>query len=224
VPRENAAERRRAAVAEKDSAPATFSQAAKSMNYQNRIVRYGEETADQLLANPFNWRIHTQVQQDVADAVLDEIGIIQNVIVNEATSHVIDGHMRIVLAMRRDDKHPLPITYVNLSDDEEKRALATFDSIGALATRDEAKVKELIAAQTPEPERLRVLFSANLSAERVKAKIREQQDSHGSSGDFTKDNVILIVEVTDKDAGTALMDRLTDEGYTARLVSAKRGG
>lgn len=195
-----------------------------SKHYQNRIVRYGEETADQLLANPYNWRVHTQVQQDVADAAFEEIGIIQNVIVNEASGHVIDGHMRILLAMKRADNHPLPITYVNLSEDEERRALATFDSIGALAGRDESKVKELIAAQSPEPAALHVLFSANLSAERVKARVRELAEQSGSSGDFTKDNVIVIVEVADKEAGVSLMEKLVDDGYTARVVSARKGG
>jgi hypothetical protein len=193
------------------------------VDYDNRIVRYGSETADQLLANPFNWRIHTQMQQDVADAVLNEVGIIQNLIVNEATGHLIDGHMRVLLAMRRNDQHPLPITYVNLSADEEKRALATFDSIGALAVRDEAKVKELIAAQSQEPAALRPLFDANLSAERIKQAMRDDAEG-GRSGDYTKTSTIVIVEVADVDAARELVDRLVGEGFTARATSARKGG
>jgi hypothetical protein len=190
-------------------------------DYVSRIVGYGEESADQLLANPFNWRIHTQVQQQAADAVLDEIGIIQNIIVNQTTGHVVDGHMRILLAMRRRDDHPLPVTYVRLSEDEEYRALATFDAIGALAGRDDQKVKELIAAQSQEPDALRFLFAANLNAEAIRAKIRQQRLDAGASGDFSKDSEIVIVETTDHNDAVALMERLVDEGRTARVVSAR---
>jgi hypothetical protein len=224
--REKAAGSSRAAGAHQGAAPAAAGQktsGAKVTEYKNRIVAYGEETADQLLANPYNWRIHTQMQQQAMDAVLDEVGIVQNVIVNQTTGHVLDGHMRIDRAMRKHEQHPLPVTYVRLSEDEERRVLATFDSIGALAGRDEAKAKELIAAQSPEPDALRVLFSANLSAERVKAKVRELQESQGRSGDFSKDKLIVIVEVDDKPAGEALMERLVEDGYTARIVSSSFG-
>jgi hypothetical protein len=161
------------------------------------------------------------VQQQAADAVLDEIGIIQNIIVNQTTGHVVDGHMRILLAMRRRDDHPLPVTYVRLSEDEEYRALATFDAIGALAGRDDQKVKELIAAQSQEPDALRFLFAANLNAEAIRAKIRQQRLDAGASGDFSKDSEIVIVETTDHNDAVALMERLVDEGRTARVVSAR---
>jgi hypothetical protein len=111
--------------------------------WQNRIVGYGEESPDQLLANPQNFRTHPRHQQDALAGVLSEIGVVQNVIVNERTGHVVDGHLRISLAMR-DGIPTIPVTYVDLSPAEEATILATLDPISALATADAEKLRELL--------------------------------------------------------------------------------
>src|SRR5690606_4570024 len=61
---------------------------AVARNWQNRIVGSGEEAPDQLLANPANWRIHPQAQQDALAGVLSEVGWVQQVIVNQRTGVV----------------------------------------------------------------------------------------------------------------------------------------
>ena len=66
--------------------------------WRNRIIGHGEEPPDQLLANPRNFRIHPKGQQDALAAVLDRVGWVQDVIVNQRTGHVIDGHARIAIA------------------------------------------------------------------------------------------------------------------------------
>ena len=109
----------------------------------NRIVGYGEEAPDQLLANPRNARIHPKAQQEALSGVLREVGIVQNVIVNRITGMVVDGHARIALALR--DNQPLiPITYVELSEAEEAVILATLDPIGAAAAWDREKLDALL--------------------------------------------------------------------------------
>ncbi len=111
--------------------------------WHNRITRYGESAPDQLLANPLNFRMHPKHQQDALAGVLSEIGVVQNVIVNERTGHVVDGHLRISLAMR-DGIPTIPVTYVDLSPAEEATILATLDPISALATADAEKLRELL--------------------------------------------------------------------------------
>jgi DNA modification methylase len=51
--------------------------------WRNRIVGHGEEDPTQLLANPKNWRIHPKAQQDALVGVLNEVGWVQDVIVND---------------------------------------------------------------------------------------------------------------------------------------------
>jgi ParB-like chromosome segregation protein Spo0J len=111
--------------------------------WQSRITRYGEEPPDQLLANPINWRTHPKNQQATLSGVLAEVGIVQNVIVNERTGHVVDGHLRVSLAMR-EGQPTVPITYVDLSEAEEALILATLDPIAAMAGTDADNLAALL--------------------------------------------------------------------------------
>jgi hypothetical protein len=111
--------------------------------WQNRIVGYGNEAPDQLLANPKNFRRHPKHQQEALSGVLNEVGVVQNVIVNKRTGNVVDGHLRIELAMRENQKE-IPVTYVDLSESEEAEILATLDPISSLAFTDKEKLDELL--------------------------------------------------------------------------------
>jgi hypothetical protein len=94
--------------------------------WRSRIVGHGEEAPDQLLANPANWRIHPKPQQDALAGVLDQIGWVQDVIVNRATGHVIDGHLR------------------ELEPSEEALILATIDPLAAMAATDREQLAALL--------------------------------------------------------------------------------
>lgn len=111
--------------------------------WQNRITHYGEEAPDQLLANPRNFRTHPAAQTDALAGVLSEVGVVQNVIVNARTGFVVDGHARIALALRT-GQPTIPITYVDLSEDEEAVILATLDPLAAMAGTDAAKLDDLL--------------------------------------------------------------------------------
>ena len=113
--------------------------------WQNRIVGTGTEAPDQLLANPRNWRIHPQAQQEGLDAVLDRVGWVQNVVVNRRTGFMVDGHLRVTLAMRREEPE-VPVVYVDLSPEEEDMILASLDPIAMLARPDQTKLEELIGS------------------------------------------------------------------------------
>ena len=111
--------------------------------WRNRIVGTGEEAPDQLLANPANWRIHPKPQQDALGDALDDIGWIQQVVVNRQSGHLIDGHLRVSLAMRNNEP-TVPVLYVDLDEREEALALATLDPIAAMAAADKQKLDELL--------------------------------------------------------------------------------
>jgi hypothetical protein len=118
--------------------------AGKKMGaWDNRIVGHGEESPDQLLANPLNWRIHTKLQQAVLTDELEGVGWVQTVTVNQRTGHMVDGHLRVELALTA-GAPMVPVTYVDLSDSEEKRVLATLDPIGAMAMPDPDKLDQLL--------------------------------------------------------------------------------
>jgi hypothetical protein len=112
-------------------------------SWRNRII--GEEMVapDELLANPMNWRIHPWIQQESLAAVLDSVGWVKHVIVNNRTGHVIDGHLRVMLALDN-PQEKIPVLYVDLDDEEERLILATLDPIAAMAITDRTQLASLI--------------------------------------------------------------------------------
>jgi len=114
-------------------------------------VGHGEEAPESLLANPLNFRIHPKPQQDALTGGLNALGWIAEVLVNRRSQTVIDGHLRVELAISRGEP-TVPVTYVDLSPEEERLALLTLDPISAMAGQDAAKLGELLAeveAQEP---------------------------------------------------------------------------
>lgn len=110
--------------------------------WQNRIIGEGMVDADQLLANPTNWRIHPKHQQAALTGVLDNVGWVQRVIVNQRTGHVIDGHLRASLAISRGEQ--VPVIYVDVDEDEERLILATLDPLAAMAATDAEMLEDLL--------------------------------------------------------------------------------
>ena len=111
---------------------------------ENRIVGSEKEyPLDQIMFNPANWRIHPAGQQSALEGVLDEVGWVQNVIINKATGHLIDGHLRCQLAARKGEK-TIPVIIVELTEEEEQLILATLDPITGFAATDKQKLKELL--------------------------------------------------------------------------------
>ncbi len=113
-------------------------------SWANRIVGYGEEAPDQLPAHPSNWRSHPRGQQEALASVLGEVGLVQAVVVNRTSGHLIDGHLRAELAIAA-GQPTIPVVYVELSEEEEQIILASLDPIGAMATADRDKLSELLA-------------------------------------------------------------------------------
>lgn len=110
--------------------------------WRRRIVGHGEEAPDQLLANPFNYRVHGAVQQQLQTESLEELGWLEEVMVNKRTGRVVDGHMRIAIAMREGEP-TVPVKFVELTEAEELAALRSFDSITAMAGMDRERIVEL---------------------------------------------------------------------------------
>src|ERR1035437_165529 len=115
--------------------------------WRSRIVGSGEEAPDPLVANPLNWRPHPGPQRDALRGSLNEVGWVQQILVNRQSGHVVDGHARVEEALTRGEP-TVPVLYVDLDPEEEALVLAPLDPIGAMATADTAKLEELLAGIT----------------------------------------------------------------------------
>ena len=130
-----------------------------STRWRSRIVGHGEEAPDQLVANPRNWRIHPQGQQDALTALLDQVGWVQDVVVNQRTGYVVDGHLRVALAISRDEA-TVPVTYVDLTPGEEALVLAALDPLSAMAVTDEDALRALLADVSVDSDSLMAMLAA----------------------------------------------------------------
>ncbi len=110
---------------------------------KNRIVGQEEVNPEDLLAHPFNWRVHPKEQQKALQGSLDQIGWVKQIIVNKKTNRVIDGHLRVNLALRNNESK-VPVVYIDVSEDEEKIILASLDPLVSLGVADEDMLQDLI--------------------------------------------------------------------------------
>jgi len=132
--------------------------------WRSRIVGTGEEAPDALIANERNWRVHPKAQREALAGVLDEVGYVATVLVNRRTGRLVDGHLRVDLARGRREA-AIPVTYVDLSAEEEAVILASLDPLAAMATTDEAKLRELLAGVSVDSEALAAMLAALVPAE-----------------------------------------------------------
>ena len=124
----------------------------------NRIIGHGEEQVDQLLANPLNFRLHPDNQQQALAGAIDDIGFIRSVTVNQRTGRVVDGHLRVTIAARS-GVETLPVEYVDLDEAEEAQALLSLDPIAAMAATDRQKMVELMELIKTDDERVQKMVS-----------------------------------------------------------------
>lgn len=113
------------------------------MNWKNRIIGSGFEDPKKIRRNPQNWRTHSDTQSIALQSVLNEVGWVQEVIINKRTGNLVDGHLRVQIAAQKNEKE-IPVKYVDLSEEEEELILITFDPISAIARADKDILANLI--------------------------------------------------------------------------------
>jgi len=113
-------------------------------NWQNRIIKTEFVNPKTIVKNPDNYREHPDLQRQMMDSILDQVGWVQTVIVNVTTGHLIDGHMRVEEAIAHGEDS-IPVTFIEISEEEESRILATFDPVGSFAKESSKKFEGLIS-------------------------------------------------------------------------------
>lgn len=176
--------------------------------WRNRIIGEAEVSPVSLMPNPRNWRRHPLTQQRALAGVLGEIGWVQRIIVNERTGHVVDGHARLALAVEREEQ-TVPVLYVDLSEEEEKLVLATFDPVGQAAVADREMLADLVADLKVQDEALvRLLVDAAVVPEAAlnrqrnrlpddedgEAAAREHQSKAAAATDGDADRVMRLID------------------------------
>jgi hypothetical protein len=114
-----------------------------TVQFKNRIIGSAELDPMSLKANSKNWRKHPKRQKEALEGMLSQVGWVQDVIVNKTTGNLVDGHLRVSLAISKKEKS-IPVKYVELTPKEEELVLATLDPLGSLAETDKVLLYDLI--------------------------------------------------------------------------------
>ena len=156
--------------------------------WKNRVVEQKTMPIDQLQPNPGNWRIHPEVQQKALHGAIAEIGYIAPVIWNKRTGRLIDGHLRLSLAQKNGQDN-IPVTVVDLSEEEENIALATIDPLSALAEADADLLKSLMDEVNVEDPALKDMLDDLVTDAGI-----NDGENNGHSGGLTAEDSVPDVE------------------------------
>jgi hypothetical protein len=111
--------------------------------WRNRIVGHADIAPKELQPSPWNWREHPLLQREALQGTLKELGWIQEIVVNQRSNHLIDGHLRLALALEQGEA-TVPVLYVDLSEDEERLALLMLDPLSAMAESNKDQLAALL--------------------------------------------------------------------------------
>lgn len=112
-------------------------------DWHNLII--GSELANPLALTPHprNFYTHPMQQRKVVNAAIDDIGYVDEVVVNRTTNRIVNGHLRVELAIGNGED-TIPVTWIACDEETETRLLIFFDRIGEMAKVDGERVKGLI--------------------------------------------------------------------------------
>lgn len=124
------------------SPPPVPKKKSKAMTIRNRIVGHEMVLASTLVPHPKNPRMHPESQRAAVTAALDEVGFVQEIIVNKRSGYMLNGHLRADIATNKEAM--VPVAYVDLDPMEESKMLAALDATGGMALIDEERMSKLI--------------------------------------------------------------------------------
>jgi hypothetical protein len=117
--------------------------AKKNLRFRDRIVELRRIPASELLDNPENWRRHGEEQTSALTSMMERIGFAGAAIGVEREGRVklLDGHLRKSIA----GNQVIPVLITDLTDDEAKVFLATYDPLTDMAIADAEALRKLLA-------------------------------------------------------------------------------
>jgi len=127
------------------------------VSLRDRVIGFERRRVEDLAPHPKNWRKHPRHQQSALRGLLNEVGFAGAVLARQGADGklmLIDGHLRKELLPGEE----IPVLITDLTEEEAEKVLATFDPIGAMATRDDEALRELLATIRTQDDGLRRLL------------------------------------------------------------------
>ena len=187
------------------------------MSWNSRII--GSDMVDPsiLCPNPKNFRKHPDKQINAMNKVLSGVGWVQEVIVNKTTGHILDGHLRVKLAIDQNESE-IPVKWVEISEDEENLILSTYDSITSLAEIDSDMLSGLINELSIDDELVDDIFSQFNLGDSFNGDTQDIVDNVVKPVDI-KSTFEIIISCESESEQEDIYQSLVNEGYTCRVLT-----
>lgn len=117
----------------------------KTTKWRNRVIASQYVDPETLVENDKNWRVHPAYQRRALESVIDKVGWVKQIIVNKRTGVILDGHLRVSLALERKEA-TVPVDFVDLDENEEALVLASLDPLAAMARTDDQAIRTLLSS------------------------------------------------------------------------------
>lgn len=113
------------------------------MDWNNRIVGYSEVSIEDIVLNPRNPKEHPQYQKQMISGLIGEVGLVNAIIINKRTGHMVDGEGRYWVA-KDEQQTKLPALWIDVSEEEEYKILAGLDTTVLFASINKVKMQTVI--------------------------------------------------------------------------------
>lgn len=198
----------------KGGTKATSPVAIERVQWLSRIVGHDRVAPDQLVANPLNFRTHPMVQREALRDSIQEVGFIRSVTVNRRTGNLVDGHERVWQALTSEQSW-IDVEYVDLSEDEERKALAYLDPIGELAETDAGKLDELLREVETGSEALSQMLS-DLAEE---AGVIPAEDSQSPEPTIPETDYRIVITCDSENHQAGLIRQFERDGLKCKAIT-----
>ena len=165
--------------------------------FKSRVKELRNVPAKDLLANPKNWRMHSENQEFVLKEILDKVGFVDALLARETEDGeliLIDGHLRKDVA----EDEEVPVLIVDLTEEEADYVLTTYDGVTGLAYADEDKLETLVKALEDSDDKLvaGILYGDEYPGLEVWDSIEEELDAEMEGLDDDDDDEEEGVDVS----------------------------
>lgn len=211
--------------------PKTKAKNKKDFYWTDKGRGYGVISVDEVTFNPQNPRVHVQAQSTALVGILDDVGIVKDVIVNLREGDewpeelrkkpvLVDGHLRVKDAAANGQK-TWPAKFVELTPREEAIVLASLDYVGTLAQIDSKQLETLLHNVESGNSAVQGLMAQMAeSAGLLESLKKEDSDAQADNDSISyKEQFGVIVVCSDEAEQEEVFNKLKEQGYTCKVVT-----
>ena len=185
----------------------------KKVVFRDRIKELRRVPANTLIANPKNWRTHSDQQKKILGQLLEEVGYAEALIAGENQEGklvLIDGHLRADMT----SDQTVPVLILDVTEEEADKLLILLDPISSMAGRDDRMLQQIIDETDIENETLNEFINSIIvENNQCLESIHEKQHK------LIPESYQVVVECDDENDQKIFYEEMIKRGRKCRLLN-----